>query len=70
MLSSDNYLCAIELVWVCKVSMGGVFALMLAGCGGGEQDAVSDLSRGVTDDTIVIGSHTDPLCCEVGMDLQ
>ena len=38
---------------------GGVFLLVLAGCGSGQQDVDNNLPRGVTDDTIVIGSHTD-----------
>lgn len=37
----------------------GLVALVLAGCGGGQEAANNDLPRGVTDDTIVIGSHTD-----------
>ena len=37
----------------------GVFLLVLAGCGSGQQDVDNNLPRGVTDDTIVIGSHTD-----------
>ena len=39
--------------------IGAAFVLVLAGCGGGQEQASSDLPRGVTDDTIVIGSHTD-----------
>ena len=35
------------------------FALVLVGCGGGEDAAVGDLPRGVTAETITIGSHTD-----------
>jgi len=34
-------------------------ALILAGCGGGQEETASNLPRGVTDDAIVIGSHTD-----------
>lgn len=34
-------------------------ALAFAGCGGGQDALESDGPRGVTDDTIVIGSHTD-----------
>lgn len=36
-----------------------VMTLALFGCGGGEQEVASDSVRGVTDDTITIGSHTD-----------
>ena len=36
-----------------------IIALVVAGCGGGDQSAHSDLPRGVTADTIIIGSHTD-----------
>jgi len=36
-----------------------IFTLLVAGCGGGDQSANSDLPRGVTADTIIIGSHTD-----------
>ncbi len=32
---------------------------MLVGCGADQPETTSDLPRGVTDDTIVIGSHTD-----------
>ncbi|MDA0706908.1 MAG: ABC transporter substrate-binding protein [Proteobacteria bacterium] len=32
---------------------------ILVGCGGNQQESASDLPRGVTNDTIVIGSHTD-----------
>ena len=37
----------------------GIFALLLAGCGAGDHGTTSDLPRGVSDDTISIGSHTD-----------
>ena len=37
----------------------GLLTLLLAGCSGGYEDASSNLPRGVTDDRIVIGSHTD-----------
>lgn len=36
-----------------------LISLSLAGCGGGEPQSNSDLPRGVTDDSITIGSHTD-----------
>jgi len=39
--------------------IGGIFLLVIAGCGGGQQGVDNNLPRGVTDDTIVIGSHTD-----------
>jgi len=39
--------------------VGGLVVLVLAGCGGGQQGVDNNLPRGVTDDTIVIGSHTD-----------
>lgn len=32
---------------------------LIAGCGADQPETASDLPRGVTDDTIVIGSHTD-----------
>ena len=34
-------------------------SLVLAACGSGEQEAASGAARGVTDDSITIGSHTD-----------
>jgi len=37
----------------------GLLALLLVACGGGQEEADSGLPRGVTADTIVIGSHTD-----------
>lgn len=37
----------------------GLFAMILAACGGGSDAPDSDLPRGVTDNMIVIGSHTD-----------
>lgn len=37
----------------------GLVAISLAACGGGQDAPSSDLPRGVTNDTIVIGSHTD-----------
>lgn len=36
-----------------------VAMLVLAGCGGTDQDTTGDMPRGVTADTITIGSHTD-----------
>jgi branched-chain amino acid transport system substrate-binding protein len=36
-----------------------LMSLTLAACGGGEQEAASGSARGVTDDSITIGSHTD-----------
>jgi len=39
--------------------IGVVLLLVVAGCGGGQEQASSDLPRGVTDDSIVIGSYTD-----------
>jgi branched-chain amino acid transport system substrate-binding protein len=36
-----------------------LITFLLAGCGGGASDPGTDGPRGVTDDTIVIGSHTD-----------
>ncbi len=36
-----------------------ILALSLSGCGGSEESAKSNLPRGITADTIVIGSHTD-----------
>ena len=36
-----------------------LMSLALVACGGGEQEAATNSSRGVTDDTITIGSHTD-----------
>jgi branched-chain amino acid transport system substrate-binding protein len=36
-----------------------LMSLALAACSGGEQEAASDAPRGVTDDSITIGSHTD-----------
>ena len=33
--------------------------MSLSGCGGSEESAESNLPRGITADTIVIGSHTD-----------
>ena len=36
-----------------------LLAMALAACGGSEPETGSDLPRGVTDDMIVIGSHTD-----------
>ena len=37
----------------------GFLALALAACGGSEEGPANDLPRGVTDDTILIGTHTD-----------
>ena len=37
----------------------GLLALLLVACGGGQEEVDSGLPRGVTADTIVIGSHTD-----------
>ena len=37
----------------------GLVSLALVACGGGEQQAATDSVRGVTDDSIVIGSYTD-----------
>ena len=37
----------------------GLAVLTMAACGGGEPDTASDWPRGVSDDAIVIGSHTD-----------
>ena len=37
----------------------GLAVLTLTGCGGGEPEIASDSPRGVSDDAIVIGSHTD-----------
>ena len=37
----------------------GLIALALVACDGGEQEAAPGSSRGVTDNSIIIGSHTD-----------
>ena len=37
----------------------GLAVLALSGCGGGEPETAPDSPRGVSDDAIVIGSHTD-----------
>ncbi|MGI9272085.1 MAG: ABC transporter substrate-binding protein [Woeseiaceae bacterium] len=39
--------------------LSGLLALFLVACGSGQDEADSDLPRGVTNDTITIGSHTD-----------
>ncbi len=36
-----------------------IAALLLSGCGGGDDSSTSDLPRGITDNTITLGSHTD-----------
>ena len=45
--------------WVLLRPLLVIAACIATGCGGGEQTAVGDAPRGVTDDEIVIGSHTD-----------
>lgn len=36
-----------------------LLVLTIVGCGGGQEESTSNSPRGVTDDTITIGSHTD-----------